>query len=93
MLKLRFDRYITSWNKVMLMMTPPFLQYFWFHLINSLAASCSLQSADCSLQSAVCGLRSLKRKQQVQGLNGFGGTPLTKLSLGAPRTGGQLINI
>ena len=37
--------------------------------------------------------RTLKRKKQVQGLNGFGGTPLTKLSLGAPRTGGQLINI
>ena len=31
-------------------MTPPLLRYFWFHSINSLAASCSLQSAVCSLQ-------------------------------------------
>ena len=48
----------TSRNKVMLMMTSPWLRYFWFHSIYSLAASCSLQSAVCSLQSAVCSLRS-----------------------------------
>ena len=42
----------TSRNKVMLMMTPPLLRYFWFHSIYSLATSCSLQSAVCSLQSA-----------------------------------------
>ena len=35
----------------MLMMTPPWLRYFWFHSIYSLAASCSLQSAVCSLRS------------------------------------------
>ena len=42
----------------MLMMTPPLLRYFWFHSINSLAASCSLRSAVCGLQSAVCSLQS-----------------------------------
>ena len=42
----------------MLMMTSPLLRYFWFHSINSLAASCSLRSVVCSLQSAVCSLRS-----------------------------------
>ena len=36
----------TSRNKVMLMMTLPWLRYFWFHSIYSLAASCSLQSAN-----------------------------------------------
>ena len=39
----------------MLMMTPPLLRYFWFHSINSLAASCSLQSAVCSLQMSYTG--------------------------------------
>ena len=34
----------------MLMMMPPFLRYFWFHSIYSLAASWSVQSAVCSLQ-------------------------------------------
>ena len=48
----------TSRNKVMLMMTPPLLRYFWFHSIYSLAASCSLQSAVCGLRSTVCSLRS-----------------------------------
>ena len=42
----------------MLMMTSPWLRYFWFHSIYSLTASCSLRSAVCSLQSAVCSLRS-----------------------------------
>ena len=49
---------LTSRNKVMLMMTPPLLRYFWCHSIYILAASCGLQSAVCSLQFAVCGLRS-----------------------------------
>ena len=40
----------------MLMMMPPLLR--WFHLIYSLTATCSLQSAVCSLQSAVCSLQS-----------------------------------
>ena len=44
----------TSRNKVMLMMTPPLLRYFWFHSFYSLDASCSLQSAVSSLQSAIC---------------------------------------
>ena len=41
---------LTSRNKVMLMMTPPLLWYFWFHSIYSLAASCGLLSAVCGLQ-------------------------------------------
>ena len=43
----------TSRNKVMLMMTPPWLRYFWFHSIYSLAASCSLQSAVCKCHTPI----------------------------------------
>ena len=43
-------------------MTPPLLRYFWFHSINSLAASCSLQSAVCSLQMSYTALQGMQYK-------------------------------
>ena len=59
---------LTSRNKVMLMMTPPLLRFFFGvipftfllpHAVYSLqSAVCSLRSAVCGLRSAVCSLRS-----------------------------------
>ena len=63
------------------MMTPPLLQYFWFHSIYSLAASCSLQMSYTVVVDTICAA-------PVEGIIIFGYWALSGSKQGRDQGGG-----